>query len=81
MNLIKLRLRVATIKNPRGAEGFWLAELRVRQLKIGSKSCFAFIKLSLTLFQLLQLIQSKKIKEGVAKRQQKLPFRVGGAQK
>ena len=25
-----------------GAEGFWVAELRVRQLKIGSKSCFAF---------------------------------------
>ena len=24
-----------------GAEGFWVAELRVRQLKIGSKSCFA----------------------------------------
>ena len=23
-----------------GAEGFWVAELRVRQLKIGSKSCF-----------------------------------------
>ena len=23
-----------------GAEGFWSAELRVRQLKIGSKSCF-----------------------------------------
>ena len=22
-----------------GAEGFWVAELRVRQLKIGSKSC------------------------------------------
>ena len=43
MNLIKLRLRlrVATIKNASwGAEGFWLAELRVRQLKIGCKSCF-----------------------------------------
>ena len=24
-----------------GAEGFWVAELRVRQLKIGEKSCFA----------------------------------------
>ena len=24
-----------------GAEGFWVAELRVRQRKIGSKSCFA----------------------------------------
>ena len=24
-----------------GAEGFWVAELRVQQLKIGSKSCFA----------------------------------------
>ena len=24
-----------------GAEGFWVAELRVWQLKIGSKSCFA----------------------------------------
>ena len=23
-----------------GAKGFWVAELRVRQLKIGSKSCF-----------------------------------------
>ena len=23
-----------------GAEGFWVAELQVRQLKIGSKSCF-----------------------------------------
>ena len=23
-----------------GADGFWVAELRVRQLKIGSKSCF-----------------------------------------
>ena len=29
-----------------GAEGFWVAELRVRQLKIGSKSCCAiYIKL------------------------------------
>ena len=25
-----------------GAEGFWVAELRVRQLKIGSKSCFGY---------------------------------------
>ena len=23
-----------------GAEGFWVAELQLRQLKIGSKSCF-----------------------------------------
>ena len=26
-----------------GAEGFWVVELRVRQLKIGSKSCFGLI--------------------------------------
>jgi hypothetical protein len=26
-----------------GAEGFWLAELRVQQLKIGSKSCFGIL--------------------------------------
>ena len=25
-----------------GAERFWVAGLRVRQLKIGSKSCFAY---------------------------------------
>ena len=31
----KSKLRAVT-----GAEGFWVAELRVRQLKIGSKSCF-----------------------------------------
>ena len=31
----KSKLRVVA-----GAEGFWVAELRVRQLKIGSKSCF-----------------------------------------
>ena len=28
-----------------GAEGLWVAELRVRQLKIGRKSCFEFITL------------------------------------
>ena len=45
MNLTKLRLpsRLATITKQAvgGAEGFWVAGLRVRQLKIGSKSCFA----------------------------------------
>ena len=28
-----------TVYTYAGAEGFWVAELRVRQLKIGSKSC------------------------------------------
>ena len=42
---LRLRLRVATTKISKlrvvaGAEGFLVAELRVRQLKIGSKSCF-----------------------------------------
>ena len=39
----KLRLRVATIKKAScaGVEGLWVVELQVRQLKIGSKSCFA----------------------------------------
>ena len=39
---MKLLLQVATIKKAvTGAEEFWVAELRVRQLKIGSKSCLA----------------------------------------
>ena len=49
MSLIKLRLRlrVASCEHQKCklravAEGFWLAELRVRQLKIGSKSCFGY---------------------------------------
>ena len=44
---LRLRLRVASCNHQKsklravaGAEGFWFAELRVRQLKIGSKSCF-----------------------------------------
>ena len=28
------------LRSDAGVEGFWVAELRVRQLKIGSKSCF-----------------------------------------
>ena len=37
-----------------GAEGFWVVELRVRQLKIGSKSCFGFLKKSIMMLKSLK---------------------------
>ena len=50
MNLIKLRLQITSCNHQKsklravaGAEGFWFAELRVLQLKIGSKSCFGLM--------------------------------------
>ena len=52
MNLIKLRLRVAVascdhqkskLREVAGAEGFWVAEFPVQQLKIGRKSCFGIL--------------------------------------
>ena len=39
-----------------GAEGFWVAELRVRQLKIGSKSCFGLNRYVVSIYYVSQIL-------------------------
>ena len=42
-----------------GAEGFWFAELRVRQLKIGCKSCFGKLLLVVETSVLMKVRQKE----------------------
>ena len=62
-----LQLPVATIKKSKlravaVSDGFWVAELRVRQVKIGHKSCFANDRVRLNDLLTQILIMSKKWK-------------------
>ena len=39
--LVNCNHQKSNLRTVEGADGFWVAELRVRQLKTGRKSCFA----------------------------------------